>query len=207
VFALDLPGFGQSARPASPWGSFEYAGLVAAFMKALHCQPAHIVGHSFGGKVAVCLAAHYPELVGKLILIDSAGIPPRRTLGYHLRVRSVKVARCLLSLVPTPRLREATLTRLSGLLGSQDYRESGAMRGTLVRVVNEDIRPLLPFVKACSLLIWGENDRDVPVRDGEIMAGHMPHARLEILTGAGHFPYLDRLPRFSQLVRDFLKES
>ena len=66
---------------------------------------------------------------------------------------------------------------------------------------------LLPDIKANTLLVWGENDRDVPVSDGQIMAQEIPHSRLEVLSGAGHFSYMDRLPGFCQLVRDFLKEE
>ena len=207
AFVLDLPGFGESPQPSSTWGTSEYANRVGGFMDAVGCPQAHILGHSFGGRIAIVLAAQDPERVDRLVLVDSAGIRPTRTWRYHARAKLTKAARSALRLLPVPRLREAVMNQVYGLLGSADYRNAGPMRDIFVRVVNEDLAPLLPAIRARSLLVWGEEDQDVPLAQGEIMAREIPGARLEVLSGAGHFSYIDRLPRFCQLVRDFLKEE
>ena len=207
AYALDFPGFGQSNHPPPGWGVFDYAEWVGTFMDAVQCPQAHFIGHSFGGRVAIVLAAQHSQRVGRLVLVDSAGIKPQRTWRHHLRVNLFKGTRGLSRLVPVPRWQEVILKQVHAVFGSADYRDAGPMRGVFVRVVNEDLRAFLPVIAASALLIWGENDGDVPLSYGEIMAREMPNARLEVLPGAGHFSYLDRLPRFCQLVQDFLEEE
>ena len=205
VFTVDLPGFGQSQQPGGVWGASEYARWVKDFMDAVGCSRADFVGHSFGGRVCIALAAAYPERVNRLVLIDSAGIRPPRTWRYRVRVGLFKALQAMVLFLPLRRWREAVFDGLRRVSGSSDYRDAGTMRGTLVRVVNEDLRPLLAAVQAPSLLIWGEQDAEVPLAHGRIMAAEMPRARLEVLPGAGHYSYLERLPKFCQLVSDFLE--
>ena len=207
TFAVDLPGFGESAQPPTTWGVLDYANWVAGFMDSVGCPRAHILGHSFGGRIGIALAAHFPALVDRLILVDSAGIRPRRTPVTQLRVYSFKGLRSLILLIPFPSWKKGAVRRLGAIFGSADYRNANALRDIFVRVVNEDLRPVLPAIQALTLLVWGENDEDVPVAHGKLMAQEIPHARLEILAGAGHFSYMDRLPQFCRIVRDFLKEK
>ena len=95
AYALDLPGFGSSDLPPCPWGADDYALFVSAFFTKLGVSKASIIAHSFGGRIAIVLAAKHPEKVNKLILVDSAGIKPRRTLKYHVRVSIAKIGRLL----------------------------------------------------------------------------------------------------------------
>ena len=94
---------------------------------------------------------------------------------------------------------------LSARAGSKDYQEAGEMRATLVKVVNQDLRSLLPRISASTLLIWGENDKDTPVSFGKIMEKEIPDAGLVVLKEAGHFSYLDQFPQFRRIVASFLK--
>jgi pimeloyl-ACP methyl ester carboxylesterase len=198
VVALDLPGFGQSEPPPSVWGSPEYAALVREVVERLGLGRVHLIGHSFGGKVGIYLAARWPELVERLVLVNSAGIRPRRTARYYVKVGAYKAARRLARSTP---LAEPLLARF----GSTDYRQAGRMRPILVRVVNEDIRPLLPRVQAPTLLVWGERDDETPLAGGQLMERLMPDAGLVVFPGAGHYAYADDLPRFCRVVSNFLK--
>ncbi len=204
VFALDLPGFGQTSQPPADWGVFDYAGWVVDFMDVVGCPCADFIGHSFGGSVAIVLASQHAQRLSRLVLVDSAGIRPQKTWWYRLRVRIFKTTRTVLKLIPIASWRQRIQDILYTVFGSADYRNAGAMRAIFVRVVNEDLRCFLPAIKAPTLVIWGENDRDVPVSHGQIMAQEIPNAQLEVLTGAGHYSYLDRLPQFCRLVREFL---
>ena len=206
TFALDFPGFGESTQPPDTWGVQDYAGWLIDAMDRLGCERAHILGHSFGGRVGIALAARFPARVERLILVDAAGIRPALGTAVRLRVRAFKGLRSLLGVIPIPAWRERALTRLRTSFGSADYREANAMRAIFVRVVNEDLRPLLPAIEVPTLLVWGERDEDVPVAYGRLMAEEIPDARLEVLPGAGHFSYMDRLPQFCRVVRDFLRE-
>ena len=201
VYALDLPGFGRSEHPPTAWGTSDYARFVTAFFERLDIPKAHLIGHSFGGRISIILGAEHPDKVEKLILVDSAGIKPRRTAKYYLRVSLAKVGK-LLRRCGSYGTRFANA--MSRRLGSSDYQDAGAMRATLVKVVNEDLRPLLSRIAAPALLIWGADDEDTPVAYGKIMEREIPDAGLVVLQDAGHFSYLDKFPQFCQIVASFL---
>lgn len=204
VYALDLPGFGKSQMPPNAWDTSDYAQLVTAFLEKLGIPKAHLIGHSFGGRISIIISAEHPEKVDKLILVDSAGIRPRRTTKYYLRVGIAKAGK-LLQRLGSPGGHLANL--ISAQAGSKDYKEAGEMRATFVKIVNQDLRPLLPRISASTLLIWGEHDKDTPVSFGQIMEKEIPDAGLVVLKEAGHFSYLDRFPQFCLIVASFLRIS
>jgi pimeloyl-ACP methyl ester carboxylesterase len=208
VVALDLPGFGASDPPPMPWGSDDYAEFVRAMMAKLGVARASIIGHSHGGRVAIVLAATHPELVDRLVLVNSAGIRGKRDAKYHARVYGFKAGKRLLGMPPLSGPLGAPLRRrFESRFGSDDYRQAGSMRGTLVRVVNEDWRHLLARILAPTLLIWGELDDSTPLADGTLMEQLIPDAGLVVFPGAGHFAYADDLDRFARVAGNFLASS
>lgn len=206
VYSLDMPGFGGSDEPPHAWGSDDYKDTVNRFLDSLAIENPILIGHSYGGKVSIRLAAE--RRVNKLILVDSAGIRPTRTAGYYLRVYSYKAAKAVLRLPVVKQLFADTAEQFKNRMGSEDYRNaSGVMRQTLVRSVNEDVRELLPLIKAPTLLVWGENDTATPVSDGRLMEKLIPDAGLVVFKNAGHFSYLDNLNDFLIVISEFLKKD
>lgn len=201
VYALDLPGFGLSEIPPTGWDASGYANFLSAFFDKLNINKAHLIGHSYGGRISIVMAAEKPEKVDKLILVDSAGIIPPRTMKYHVRISIAKIGRLIRC---CGRIGNRLADIIAQKVGSKDYREAGPMRATLVKSVNQNLRPLLPKIQASTLLIWGENDTDTPVSFGTIMEKEIPDAELVILKDAGHFSYLDQLPQFCEIVTNFL---
>ncbi|ATY85374.1 alpha/beta hydrolase [Kyrpidia spormannii] len=204
VLVPDLPGFGESAPPPSTWGVGDYAKFVLEFMKHVGISRAHVIGHSFGGRIGIVLAATHPDRVARMVLVDAAGIRPRRSWKYYIRVYTFKTLRALYQRLPG-KDRDKRLAQLYARFGSKDYREAGPMRAVMVRVINEDLRSFLPRIRASTLLIWGEEDRDTPVWMGKVMEKEIPDAGLVVFPGAGHFSYLDRFADFSVIVERFFK--
>jgi pimeloyl-ACP methyl ester carboxylesterase len=202
VYALDLPGFGESELPPRPWGVEDYQVFVAAFMDELAIEAPTIVGHSNGGRIAIRMAATEPTRASRLVLVDSAGIRPKRTLRYYRRVGMAKIGKYAARLLGSPgeRLRE----RLVGRAASADYLAAGEMRPTLVRLVNADLRTFLPEIAVPTLLVWGSQDTDTPLSNGREMERLIPDAGLVVLEGAGHFSYLDQPTRFARIVTHFV---
>ncbi len=93
VYALDFPGFGQSGMSQTPMGVADYMELTAEFIRQMGILGTDIINHSFGGRVSILLAAKYPELVGKIVFTDAAGVKPRRTLKYYYKVYFLSSAR------------------------------------------------------------------------------------------------------------------
>ena len=204
VYALDLPGFGWTPSAATVWGTWEYASYVEAFMDRVNISVASLVGHSFGGRIALALAAKWPDRVKSLVLVASAGIRPRRGPLFRMKVGAAKLARQMFSLPMWGRLGERVIAELYQRMGSRDYRNAGALRATLVKVVGEDLRGILSSVRTPTLIIWGDRDQEVPFSSMEIMTRGIQGSRLEVFEGAGHFPFVDSPDRFGRLVREFL---
>lgn len=207
VYTLDLPGFGESQEPPEQWGTEDYTDFLHAFMQKMEIKNPILMGHSNGGRISIFYAAKYGGL-NKIILVDSAGVKPKRKLKYFIKVYTFKAAKHLLSLPLLNRYKEEILSKVKSKLGSSDYKNSsGVMQQTMVKVVNEDLKHLMPKVNVPVLLIWGENDLDTPVSDGEKMEKLMPDAGLVVLKNAGHFAYLDQLRQFLVIVDKFLEKD
>lgn len=179
ALAVHLPGFGTTAEPPEPWGSAEYAEHLATALAG--SGPFVVVGHSFGGRVAVRLAASHPELVSALVLtgvpLVRATAPPKAALGLRVAKR-LRAAR----LLP-----ESVVERVRRRSGSEDYRAaSGVMRDVLVRVVREDYRETLRGLDLPVHLVWGADDDAAPLAGARLAAELIPGATLEVVPGAGH---------------------
>ena len=203
MHAVDLPGFGESALPPTqPWGVSDYAEWTRALIAWLGLDRPALVAHSHGGRIAIRLATTHPDLIGKLVLVDAAGIRPKRTWTYRRKVLKAKLAKHVLRRLGA-RGRRAQ-ERIAAGSASSDYANAGPMRPTLVKLVNEDLTPELPRVRASTLLIWGDQDDATPVSDGETMERLIPDAGLVVFEGAGHFSYLDQAQRFNVVAGHFL---
>jgi pimeloyl-ACP methyl ester carboxylesterase len=201
VIAFDLPGFGRSPAPVGVWGTADYAGFVRAALQEMDIERAHFVGHSFGAKTSLYLAAIHPQMVNKLLLVGSSGLRSAPSLKARAKRIASKTARAVGKLGPPGQvIRDAAYKKLA----SEDYRNAGPMRPTFVKVVNEDLSDLLPSISASTLLVWGTEDDAVPVAHARKMEEAIPDAGLVLFEGAGHFAYLDEPQRFCRVARHFL---
>jgi len=206
LIAVDLPGFGESEPPPEAWDVDAYARFVLGFLDELEVPRAHLVGHSHGGRVSIAIAADRPERVGRLLLVDSAGLRPKRGWQYRRRVAVAKLGRVVAKFGGPPgrRLQE----RLRARVASRDYLEaSEAMRGTFRAVIAVDLSDRLPRIGAPTLLVWGGRDEDTPLWMANRMEELIPDAGLVVLEGAGHYSYADAPGQFGAVARRFLLEQ
>lgn len=210
VHMLDFPGHGQSDQPGD-WGIPDYAEWTLKVMGELGLAKPHLIAHSFGGRVALYLAAHYPERVQSLILTGCAGLRPRKTPGSRAKSLVFRLGRAGLSalkFIPAARERGAAWLRaLRNAFSSADYLATPeSLRGSFSRVVREDLRPLLPKISQRTLLVWGDRDTSTPLWMGEAMRREIPDARLLVYEADDHFAYLNQPARFVTAVEAFLEE-
>ena len=143
-----------------------------------------------------------------MLLTGSAGIRLKTTLRAAARVRWYKTLRSVERSALLPAALRRAAGRNADQRGSADYRAvSGVMRGTLVRIVNEDLRRLLPKLHLPVLLIWGDQDTEAPIEDGRVMERLIPDAGLVVFEGAGHYAYLEQPARFCRIVEVFLRDD
>jgi pimeloyl-ACP methyl ester carboxylesterase len=200
----DLPGFGHTALPPTDWGVADYAAWAEELLAKLGIRRAVLLGHSFGGRIAIVLAATRPALVERLVLIDSAGLRPPPAARRRAIVLVSKAGRAAAALPLFGPLAARLRRRWHRLVGAEDYANAGPLRGTFVRVVNQDLREFLPRVTAPTLLLWGAADTATPASDGALMAQLIPQARLIVFPRAGHFAYLERLAETCAALDEFL---
>jgi pimeloyl-ACP methyl ester carboxylesterase len=179
--ALDLPGFGASPAPDEPGGARHYAELLEGVLEQLGPGPLVLVGHSFGGRVALCLGVRRPDLVRALVL-TGAPLLRRDHAGHSpLAYRAIRFAHRL-GAIGDERMEKARQK-----YGSADYRaSSGVMRQVLVASVNESYETELETWHQPTTMVWGELDHDVPVAIAERAGDMMPQAKLTVLAGVGH---------------------
>lgn len=204
IYAIDLPGQGLSPPPLKPFGTEDYVNIFKQFIQNLHINQPIVLGHSLGGKIALYASGKGLVAIKKLILIDSAGIKSSFNLRKEIKKYIYKSMKFLANL-PILRIKLLPIfLAYKNKLGSQDYRNAhGIMRQTLVTLVNEDWRNLLPNITTPTLLIWGEKDEATPIYQAQIMRKFIPNSQLVIIPNAGHFPFLDNFDLFIQNIEDF----
>jgi pimeloyl-ACP methyl ester carboxylesterase len=202
IINLDLPGFGASDIPFKPWGVYEYTEFLKEFLELINVKTPVLIAHSFGARLAIIFASRYPTQ--KLILTGAAGIKPKRSLGYHVRVRTYKMAKVVFMLPGLNKHQES----MRKFFGSSDYRAiSGIMRQSFVKIVNEDLTSLLPQIACPTLLIWGEKDDATPLWMGKLMEKKIPDAGLVIFEDDDHYAYWNQIVRFNRICEAFLADE
>ncbi len=212
VAVIDFPAHGQSDKPNAPWAVGDFADCVTDVMRQLDLAPTDIIAHSFGGRVALTIAASAPERVNRLVLTGCAGLKAPQTEAQKRRSAAYKrgktACEALMKCKPFAPIGERLLDSLRKKYGSADYNALDAdMRATFSKVVSEDLRPLLPNIKAPTLLIWGEKDAETPLWMGQTMEKEIADAGLVVFEGDDHFAYLKQWQRFATIVESFLKEG
>lgn len=209
VIAPDLPGFGKSDEPSFAYDISDYAGFACSLLKALGLKKAHLIGHSHGGRTVLELATGNYELeIGKIVLLDSAGIPAKKTAAKKARVITYKVLKKMLLLPPVKKFFPNALEGFRKKFGSADYgAASPIMRESMVKVLNTNYTEKLKNIKNSTLLIWGTEDTATPLSDGELMERLIPDAGLVKIEGAGHFSFAQAPALSARVLKSFFNIS
>lgn len=202
VIVPDLPGFGGTQAPSEAWGLDQYAKFVAAFTKKLKLEPFALIGHSNGGAIAIRGLANGTLDAQKLVLLASAGIRGE----YKGRNKALRLAAKTGKLLAAPlpvRTKKKLQRKVYEAVGS-DMLVAEHLQETFKKVVTDDVRADAAALSVPSLLIYGEQDEQTPLRYGELFHQTITGSTLEILPGAGHFLHQTDESQVTKLVKDFL---
>lgn len=193
VITVDLFGFGKSDFPPDWFKLWDVADAVAALLKHLLAGDAVVVGHSFGGRIAIYMAARHPGVISKMVLVDSAGLKPKFNLKKYLNIKKYKLYK-----------RFGWKTHN---MGSDDYRKlEPAMHNFFIHTVNDDVSGILRSITCETLIIWGERDTDTPLYMARTLNRRIHGSGLVIFKNAGHFSYIDRHLDFVNILNAFISE-
>ncbi len=192
ITILDFPGFGSSETPKFAYTIYDYTKLLYELLEELKIVNPILIGHSFGGRVAICYAAKYK--VNKLVLLSS---PYRSQTKNGLKVKILKQLKKI-------KLLDGLAEVAKKHMGSNDYRmASGVMREILVNTVNADLTADVKRINAPTLIIWGDNDGEVPVEEAKELEKMIPDAAAIILPGT-HYAYLENLAQVINILKNFI---
>lgn len=201
VYNIDLPGHGESDDPPVPWGVEDYESFLEDFIIQNHIQDPILIGHSFGCRFAIHYAAHHHD-VYKMVLTGAAGIKPKQSSSTSLKTKMYKAGKWFLQKTGNTE----ALEKYQSKHGSTDYRNAkGVMRPSFVKIVNDDVTPLLKDITCPVLLVWGDQDDAAPLYMGKIMEKEIPNAGLAIFEGDDHFAYWHQSDRFNRVLDVFFK--
>jgi len=232
-FALDLPGFGKSEEPTRAWTVRDYVDFFDAFVKEMYKKFGlegnyDLVVHSFGGRMAIWKASHLDEAqakelhaggtqvnnsfaektsphVDKMVFIAAAGIKPLRTLEMKAAGLVAKLGKGFLKIPVLGKGAALGRKLLYKALRAQDYEKtSGVMRETFVKVIGEDLKPYIAQIHHPTLLIWGENDSYVPLKDAFYMNKNVIGSQLRVISNGKHGIHKTHPAEVAAWIQEFL---
>lgn len=203
IYLIDYPGFGNSDFPNKDLAIYDYADLIDSFIKEKKIINPILIGHSFGGRLIILLNSYLNNHYDAIIM-DGAGIKPRKTIKKSLRVYLYKFLKYLVKF--KDKNKNKYLNKIREMFGSSDYNNlSDNMRKTFINIVNTDLRKHLKKVDGNILLIWGESDCDTPLKDGHLMNKLIKNSELIVIKKAGHFCYLNEPYLVNNIIYAFIQ--
>jgi len=203
---IDLPGFGKTPAPENKMCMDDYVELISGAINSLNLHKPVYVGHSFGGKLGMFLAAKYPDLLSKLVLINSSGIKPVRTLKHKITYVLAKIGGIISWIPPFIVLRPIVkFIYYKFIVREMDYYKAGKLKETFKNIINEHVDEKLFKIKTDTLVIWGMKDTFTPLWNGEKIAKNIKNSRLELVDNVGHGLPLFYPQVVADLIINFLK--
>ncbi len=208
VYLVDIVGFGKSDLPEHPLNSNDFGNFLAEFIHELNIQNPILIGHSNGGRMIINAVGRGIVTPRKIVLIDSAGLVPKRKPKYYIKVSIFKAGKAVLNKLPDVGGIRNFKEKILNHVGSADYKASApVLRETMKRILNEDVSELLPNLKVPTLLIWGTNDTDTPISDAKKMERLIPDCGLIEYKNSGHFSYLQNIQNCNAVLNEFFKND
>ncbi len=183
VIIPDLPGFGESESLSEPWDTDNYADFAEKFISYFDLKDFYLLGHSFGGAIAVKISIKHAQDIKKLFLV-SAALIRKKTAKKNFFSKAAKVAKLFRFLPHYGLIRKAVY---KFIIRKSDYAYvEGVMKKTYLNIISEDLSLRLPFIKTPVLIIWGNKDEATPVEQCYFIHEQIKNSKLELVMDAGH---------------------
>jgi pimeloyl-ACP methyl ester carboxylesterase len=210
VYAPQLPGWPDGQIPASLTSVGDYAQLMTQFLDQVGVSQVDLVGHSFGGWIALYMAVERPERVSRLVLVDAMGLDvPDAQMANLERMNEEAFLQAAFAQTGEVVIRGDFAGVREDVRKGQEFEKQWKSREIVAKLVrglyaDSQLTNRLSTITADTLIVWGREDHLVPWRHGEVLAQSIPRAKFAVLTGAGHTPMREKRETFQRIVRDFL---
>ncbi len=201
-YTLEFPGFGVAPTPKDAWTVLDYAEWVKKQIDLLQIERLAVIGHSFGGRVAIVLSG-LDARIDKLILYGTPGFKEPNTK----KASFFKSMNYLAIKIGIDREKVPFAKTIKDKISSEDYKNAGDMREIFKLAINFDLLPFMKKIDQPVLLIIGENDNQVSVRTAKKMHKTIANSELKILPKNGHFAHLENSNLFCGVIRGFINEK
>jgi len=205
VISMDMPGFGETLPPIEVWGTDEYVDFLNSFCKKLGLNSFYLLGHSFGGALALKFAFKHPKEVKELILCDAAVIRKER---LNLRQKAAKflskAGSKIVSKTPFYPLFEKVAYKLAGTYDY--YRANPIMRDIFKKIILDDMSDLAEQLDVSCLILWGQLDQATPLEDAFILSDLIKNSTLKVIGDAGHNPHRTHTQETAKIIINYLNK-
>lgn len=204
IYIFDYPGFGKSKVPKSSLTIYNYAEIIKNFINKQKIKNPIIIAHSFGGRISTLLTTYYKVNIDKMILIDIAGIKPKKTIKKKIKE---KIYKLLIKIVNKLKNKDLYRQKLINIFGSKDYQTLPIeMQQTFKNIVNEDLTNYFSQIKSECLILWGNLDSSTPITDAYKINNLIKNSELIVFSNANHFPYLQYPYLTNKIIYEFIKD-
>ena len=208
IVCPDLPGFGKSETPKSAWDLKDYANWLKKFTENLKLEKFFLLGHSFGGRIAIKFSVLWPEKVKKLILCNSAGIKQKKNIKAKIIFSLALLGNALFSPKILQRFKDKARNLFYILIRHSDYAKANeTMKEIMKKIIEEDVTGDLSLLKVETLIVWGEKDNILPLDHALIFREKILNSEIKILPKAFHSPHLENPEKLAKIISQFLKRK
>ena len=206
LVAPNFPGCGNSETMPEAWNLNDYCEFVLEFIEKVKLDNPILIGHSHGGRVILNLAATKMLCPPKIVLLDSAGLIPKKSIKQKFKAKSFKIIKKALTLPVIENYSKDLLEKARNYYGSADYNAAPkVLRETLVSLVNTDLRDILHNINCPTLLIWGDKDTATPLSDAKIIESSIKDSGLCVLEACGHYSFCEKPYQAHAILNSFIK--
>lgn len=208
IICPDLPGFGKSETPKNNWNLSDYAIWLKKFTEIINTNNFFLLGHSFGGRIAIKFSISWPQKIKALLLCSSAGIKQKWSVKEKIIWITVLIGNSIFSARPLNRFRDKARHLFYKLLKNKDYtRANETMKEIMKKVISEDLTPELSKISTKTFIIWGAKDNIVPIADAYIFKAKIKNSKLTILPNIRHSPHLEDPKNFAEIIKKLILTS
>lgn len=205
IYILDYPGFGKSPIPKKTLTIYDYTEIIYNFLNKNKINNPLIIAHSFGGRITTLLTTKYKVKIDKMLLIDIAGIKPKKTLKQKIKETIYKTLKRIIKITKN---KEKYQKKLIKIFASTDYQNlPNGMHQTFKNIINEDLTNYIKLIPSECLIIWGKQDTSTPLKDAYKIKKLIKNSALIVFPNGNHFPYLQYPYLINKIIYEFIKEK